>query len=76
MIIVAVMNIMNMSRLMLNHVMHVLYMLHNLMHVLYMLDALMRVVVEIVNMSDFSVGFVPAPDLRWSQELCREHSFV
>ena len=58
------------------NLMHVLYMLDAFMHVVYMLDALMRVVVEIVNMSDFSVGFVPAPDLRWSQELCREHSFV
>ena len=62
------MNIMNMSRLM----------LYNLMHVLYMLDARMHALhsVEIVNMSDFSVGLVPAPDLRWSRELCRKHSFV
>ena len=72
------MNIVNMSRLMLNDLMHVLYMLYNLMHVLYMLDARMHALhsVEIVNMSDFSVGLVPAPGLRWPRELCRKHSFV
>ena len=61
------MNIVNMSRLMLNDLMHVLYMLYNLMHVLYMLDVLMHalhsVAIESHTMT-LSVGSEPAPGLR------------